>query len=76
MPYMYAIYGLEEELEAENARLREELRGKVWTMALATVSEMEKIAGGATHTENVTLPNRASEIKPSKAPFWSISPRL
>ncbi|CAK9111105.1 unnamed protein product [Durusdinium trenchii] len=54
-----------EELKAENEKLKEKLRAKVWSMALATVSEMEKIAGGASHTENVTLPNRIAALERS-----------
>lgn len=52
-----------EELQAENDKLKEKLREKVWTMALATVSEMEKISGGSTHTEKVTLPNRIAALE-------------
>lgn len=52
-----------EELQAENEKLKEKLQEKVWTMALATVSEMEKISGGASHTEKVTLPNRIAALE-------------
>eukprot|EP00434_Breviolum_minutum_P000424 symbB.v1.2.000360.t1/scaffold10.1/size534768/13 len=53
----------EEELLTENEKLKEKLREKVWTMALATVSGMEKLAGGVSHAENVTLPNRIAALE-------------
>eukprot|EP00435_Cladocopium_sp_Y103_P010821 s3311_g2.t2 len=49
-----------EELQAENEKLKEKLREKVWTMALASVSEMEKISGGIAALERAVFGQSAS----------------
>ena len=39
---MNSPFAAQEELQAENEKLKEKLREKVWTMALATVARPEK----------------------------------
>ncbi|CAE7529255.1 unnamed protein product [Symbiodinium sp. CCMP2456] len=53
-------------LQAENAELKKQLSSKVWTMTLATVLELEKLAmDGSTNAERVTLPYRIASLERS-----------